>query len=326
MWNKDYFENNTFYFENVWYTRFMNKEQYIKKENKFVKVYRCVSPILYNIIITILMQFPFGILISLLAMEQSGGDSVQYTQIFDVLVFEYSLYILGASLLVTMPFMIVMIYFDKRKIEVWYEWKNFKTSKKKQAILVMILAISFCIALNYLIGLSGIQQLFPGYDEIAEGIFIAPIGIQIIVAGILAPIVEELTFRGIIYRRIRHYLNVKWGMILSSLFFGIYHGNVVQFIYAFLMGLIMVYIYEKYRSIMWPIIFHGVANIVSVCITSTDLGYYMNQSLIGVLIITVGTTVLTVVSFNAIRKDAFQHNDELIGVTDEDNSTFNAIR
>lgn len=300
----------------------------MKKEKNYIKVYRSISPMLYNFIITVLVQIPCGILISFMAMRQGDGDNVTYTQIGESLLLEYTLHILGAILLVSMPFMILMMYFDKRKMVVWHEWKNFRTSNIKQVIVVVLLASSFCIALNNLIGLSGISQIFTGYDEVAEGIFIGSLFMQLVVAGVLAPIVEELVFRGLIYRRIRYYLNIKWGILLSSLFFGIYHGNVVQCIYAFLMGVIMAYIYEKYHSIAWPIIFHSVANVLSVCITSTDLGYYINQSFVQVLVITVITVILTVVFLNTIRQDIFQHNDDIIGVTDEDkdNSRFNAIR
>lgn len=280
----------------------------------------------YNFIITVLVQIPCGILISFLAMYQTDGDEVLYEQLSQEMLLEHMLHILGACLLVSIPVMILMMRSDRKKMIVWQEWKNFKLSSGKQLGLIVILAISFCIALNNLIALSGISSIFTGYDEVAEGIFIASIFMQILVAGVLAPILEELVFRGLIYRRIRYYLNIKWGIILSSLFFGIYHGNVVQCIYAFLMGVIMAYIYEKYHSILWPIIFHGVANIMSVCVTSTGLEDYMNQSLIGILIITLISSILTVVSFNAIRKDAFQYNEKIIGVTDEDNSTFNAIR
>ncbi|MFI3200844.1 MAG: CPBP family intramembrane glutamic endopeptidase [Eubacteriales bacterium] len=304
----------------------MNEDCKIKKENIFVKLYRCVSPMIYNFIITLLIQFPIGVLISMIAIRQSFGDQDLYNEIIDGIVMENSLLILGVILVVTMPFMIMMKYFDRKKMVVWQEWKNFRLCNEKQIVMVAILAISFCIALNNLIALSGIQELFTGYEEISEGIFIAPIGLQIVVAGILAPIVEEFIFRGLIYRRIRYYMNIKWGIMISSLFFGVYHGNVVQCIYATLMGVLMAYIYEKYHSILWPIIFHAIANITAVCITSTDLGVYLHYNIISFFIVTIVTIMLTIVSFNTIQKDAFQHKDEIIGETNENNSTFNTIR
>ena len=72
-------------------------------------------------------------------------------------------------------------------------------------------------------------------------------------------------------------------MLISSAIFGIIHGNLVQFIYAFLIGMILSFVYEKFKNIWAPIILHAGANLLSVLLTmllgestaEPPLGLYM---------------------------------------------------
>jgi len=75
-------------------------------------------------------------------------------------------------------------------------------------------------------------------------------------ASIVAPIVEEIIFRGIFHTSLRDAIPLKrpWPAIIagvvSSLTFGIYHGNILQGIYTFTFALLLVAVYERTGS-MW---------------------------------------------------------------------------
>ena len=60
--------------------------------------------------------------------------------------------------------------------------------------------------------------------------------------------------------------------ILSSIIFGAFHGNMVQAVYAFLIGLVCVFVYEKYKSIVASIFLHISANMFSLMISSLSAG------------------------------------------------------
>ncbi len=79
--------------------------------------------------------------------------------------------------------------------------------------------------------------------------------------GILSPLVEEAVFRGLIYNRMKRCFNYPIALILSSLLFGCYHGNLVQAVYGTLLGIIIAYTYELYESFAAPVLFHTVANV-----------------------------------------------------------------
>ena len=90
---------------------------------------------------------------------------------------------------------------------------------------------------------------------------------------ILAPIVEELLFRGLVFRSLTD--KSKWLAIFASSFlFGFLHiysalfaGDLSQLIYLFSyggMGFAFSYAYEKRKTICVPILMHMINNLVAI--------------------------------------------------------------
>ncbi|MGL5417679.1 MAG: lysostaphin resistance A-like protein [Clostridium sp.] len=85
--------------------------------------------------------------------------------------------------------------------------------------------------------------------------------ISIIGTVIIAPIAEEIIFRGILFNFIRKRTgNVIFAIIISSVTFGIAHGNGDQGIYAALLGIFLALIYLYTGSIFGDILVHMIAN------------------------------------------------------------------
>lgn len=78
--------------------------------------------------------------------------------------------------------------------------------------------------------------------------------------GLGAPIVEELVFRGLIMRGLQPY-GRRFAVFASALLFGIFHGNLVQSPYAFVVGLVLGYTAMEY-SILWAMVLHMLNNLV----------------------------------------------------------------
>jgi len=82
----------------------------------------------------------------------------------------------------------------------------------------------------------------------------------VVVAVVLAPITEELLFRGIIYRFLKGRSSPRTAMILSSLLFSAMHFNVMVFIPLFLLGMLLCRSYEREHNLLAPIFFHALFN------------------------------------------------------------------
>lgn len=137
-------------------------------------------------------------------------------------------------------------------------WSYCSSSKVLIASVVFILALGLWT--NYL---SELADLPNSMQETFEMMMRHPLGIIAIV--IMAPIVEELLFRG----AIEGYLLRKWkhpvgAIVFSSLVFGLVHGNWVQAPFAFVIGLALGWMYYRTGSLLPGILMHFVNNSTAV--------------------------------------------------------------
>lgn len=137
-------------------------------------------------------------------------------------------------------------------------WSYCSSSKVLIASVVFILALGLWT--NYL---SELADLPNSMQETFEMMMRHPLGIIAIV--IMAPIVEELLFRG----AIEGYLLRKWkhpagAIVFSSLVFGLVHGNWVQAPFAFVIGLALGWMYYRTGSLFPGILMHFVNNSTAV--------------------------------------------------------------
>ena len=75
-----------------------------------------------------------------------------------------------------------------------------------------------------------------------------------------APVVEEIIFRGLILRGLERF-GKGYAVLISSILFGLFHGNIIQSPYAFAVGLVLVYTAVKY-NIVWAMVLHMVNNLI----------------------------------------------------------------
>lgn len=88
--------------------------------------------------------------------------------------------------------------------------------------------------------------------------------VQVVGLGLWIPFVEELIFRGIVYGKIREYHGKRAALWFSALLFAIYHGNMVQMLYAFPMGILLVLVYDRWGTLSAPVLLHIGANLLGV--------------------------------------------------------------
>ena len=129
-------------------------------------------------------------------------------------------------------------------------------SSPKVLIAAVVFILAWGLWTNYL---SELDDLPNSMQETFEMMMRHPLGIIAIV--IMAPIVEELLFRG----AIEGYLLRKWkhpagAIVFSSLVFGLVHGNWVQAPFAFVIGLALGWMYYRTGSLLPGILMHFVNN------------------------------------------------------------------
>ena len=83
--------------------------------------------------------------------------------------------------------------------------------------------------------------------------------LKFVVIVILAPVLEEYVCRKQIIDRVAPY-GEKQAVFLSALVFGLLHGNLFQFFYAFALGWVFAYIYIRTGRVRYTMILHSIVN------------------------------------------------------------------
>ena len=118
-----------------------------------------------------------------------------------------------------------------------------------------------CMIVGNLVGMGINSILSPNsVNLIGELATAAGASVEMVIAfAVLAPVFEELVFRKVL---VDHVLPFgEWPAILfSGLCFGLYHGNLSQFFYTGLLGMMLAYIYIRTGNILYTIGLHACLN------------------------------------------------------------------
>ena len=151
------------------------------------------------------------------------------------------------------------------------------------------------IALNNVMAMTQLEQISEGYQEVTRYFFAGGVLFELLGACLLTPILEEMLYRSVVYGRLcdlmifsedeeteekqkRYKKNRVVAMILTSLIFGMMHMNIVQFIYAALLGMMLCWFVEKSGHLYGAIIAHIGANLMSVLRIETSIFGWMENS------------------------------------------------
>lgn len=114
----------------------------------------------------------------------------------------------------------------------------------------------FSMGLEWLLNLMGLSAM-----TAMEMASIQSTGISMFLyITILGPISEELLFRGLLLRILKP-CGKQTAILVSAMVFGLFHGNIIQIPFAFLVGLVLGYVAVEY-SIIWAMVLHIFNNLV----------------------------------------------------------------
>ena len=191
---------------------------------------------------------------------------------------------------------------------------TFSCEKKGFALLgILLLSAGFTVFMNIAINYIPWDAFLPEEMQYtSENTFKIPLYVSIVGYGILAPFAEEVCFRGVLFKYLKKMIKAPFAIVLSALFFGLYHGNLMQGLYAFIMGLIMGFLVHKTDSIAASILFHMVSNLIVTLYANIPELYYALYSLPGVIVmglcVVVGIVLLSI-SLSAKGKEEVKESE-----------------
>ncbi|MDF2870925.1 MAG: amino terminal protease family [Anaerocolumna sp.] len=167
--------------------------------------------------------------------------------------------------------------------------------------VVLILILGLCIQISLSIILTVISNLrpdwFDGYGELMESLGMGNSLISFLYVGLVAPIAEELIFRGVTFNKARKYMPFLAANFVQALLFGIYHMNLIQGLYAFAMGLSFGLIRRAY-SLIGAILLHMAVNIAGMTLDYILPEQILNNNFaVGILFLVTGAAVTSILIY-----------------------------
>lgn len=142
-----------------------------------------------------------------------------------------------------------------------------KSLSRKAGMALILMGALLSLGVNFLFALTGLPQSNEQYQQVAGTQFALPLWLAFLFYGIISPMVEEMVFRGIACNWLERNISKNIGVIGSALLFGAFHGNLVQMLYASIMGLVLACVYLKYKNLKAPVLVHAAANVAIYFIT-----------------------------------------------------------
>ncbi|MBU1142106.1 MAG: CPBP family intramembrane metalloprotease, partial [Firmicutes bacterium] len=172
---------------------------------------------------------PVGVYYNLIGIEGEQLEELLYAQSMQATIF--------AGLVA----LLIFIFMFRNKKENLFKRSQFNSLTIKQAGWSSLIGFSFVFLSLLIVQL--LSVLFPlqyaNFVETMDVVVDAPFLVVLLGVVIVAPLFEEVMFRGIVYDALQKRMNIYISIVLAGLLFGVYHMNIFQGTYATLIGIVM---------------------------------------------------------------------------------------
>lgn len=162
--------------------------------------------------------------------------------------------------IIVLIILIILMYWEHREKRYRGMNLNKKNLRKNTKFIVMTVLSGMLIGII----ITGILTTFIHSNKfttnIVDSFKLSKNGIVLML--LVAPVVEEFVFRGILFNYLRKNCSIITAIVIQALAFAIYHGNITQGIYAFILGIFLAMIYVYTNSLIGSIIGHILSNLI----------------------------------------------------------------
>lgn len=171
--------------------------------------------------------------------------------------------------LILIPILLVFLAWRKRKNPYALMNKGVTSKDVKDSLYLLLagqgLSVVWLILLAWLSQYSSfVYERMSRYDEIMSMIAGRETNVVLLIVStsIVVPLLEELIYRGVVIGELRPFMSNKAVLFWQALIFGLVHADFVQSIYAFVLALVIGYIYLRYENFILCFLAHAFFNFI----------------------------------------------------------------
>jgi len=211
----------------------------------------------------LMISLTLGMVVSAILRQLGPGLTLAQEKFYAFVVSSVSFQ--GAGLALTH-------FFLKQHELTWAEFLGLKEANLRKVALMGLFVAALVIPMTHLLNqlAAMLITLFQGTPEVQPTMQVLQLSVSLgqricfgAAAILVAPVVEEILFRGILYRTIQQRGYPRLGLYGSSLLFGAIHANLMTLIPLAFLAVILALLYDKTNNLMAPILAHSVFNAVN---------------------------------------------------------------
>lgn len=250
-------------------------------------------PLLYYFISSLVSGFYIGFYF---VVNQVGPDSFNVLEVLTPVMYHLSL----VSDLIMLLVLFLIYLGAKEKL---FKSCRFNRIQGNTIPYIIIFSIGLTMLILFLMGVfsSLLPSIFESYSIVGNAMLATHNSVlSLIIVIVLIPIFEEIFFRGVIFGFLRDNYKFPIALIVQALVFGILHGNLVQSVYAFILGLFLGAIFYYTNSLYASILSHITYNLFGILILPLIVSSLQGFSPILVNIIFVAIALILLI-FGSIK-------------------------
>lgn len=156
-----------------------------------------------------------------------------------------------------------------------YEIRGEIRGKLKKTFTIKNIILFFLLGIGCQFFISGVMcitqqyftKLFEDYSKQMDTLTGGNDIVVLVLMILIAPVTEELIFRGIILHKASRAIPFWGANLLQAMLFGIYHMNIIQGIYAAFLGFVLGLVYNKFKTIFASMLLHMIINMSSLLLS-----------------------------------------------------------
>lgn len=211
----------------------------------------------------------------------------------------------NASYITVVSAVMAVIFFGRMYLK---ERNSFlKENNKEINIFVMIaFGVMLSMAAGSILSAMNIDNIYGSYEKTSSLLLNGNIVYRLFALGVITPAAEEIIFRGLVFNRVKKQYGSLYGIVVSSLMFGVFHFNLVQGLYAFIIGMAFAYCYELTGDLKVPVYMHMSINVLTVLSDYYGLNSITDGNTVFKVVLTLMECIISVYLFEMIVKKSWE--------------------